>query len=280
LTSRKTGVKSGSIFWKFWKYWKFCPGRTEGFSKNDGSLTMKLTRRQEEFVQKMIELRQEFNGPVHYSLLAERLGVSPFTAYDMLCLLEEKGYVTSEYQLPTDKSGPGRAERLFFPGRMAHVQEQRLIEEVAAIHLEGEALKEYVLQKLRQSGISDDDRDLADQLMARMLPAGHGEVRYCVEVMTVAALRLQGSAGQQVLLEHLPYLLPAEGGACQANLGLLGGFVFGILAQQCAPDQDWLAKLHEHLLGYLDAVLKMSSDDCHKLAAQLTGMFAALGEGQ
>ncbi len=76
---------------------------------------MKLTRRQEEFVQKMVELKQEFDGPVHYSLLAERLGVSPFTAYDMLCLLEEKGYVTSEYQLPTDKSGPGRAERVFYP---------------------------------------------------------------------------------------------------------------------------------------------------------------------
>ena len=54
---------------------------------------MKITRRQEEFVKKMLELRQEFDGPVHYSLLAERLGVSPLTAYDMLCLLEEKGFV-------------------------------------------------------------------------------------------------------------------------------------------------------------------------------------------
>ena len=76
---------------------------------------MKLTRRQEKFIQKMIELKHEFACPIHYSLLAKRLGVSPFTAYDMLCLLEEKGYVTSEYQLPADKSGPGRAERLLLP---------------------------------------------------------------------------------------------------------------------------------------------------------------------
>ena len=72
---------------------------------------MKLTRRQEEFINKLLELHQEYEGPIHYSLLADRLGVSPFTAYDMLCVLEDKGVVTSEFQLASDKSGPGRAER-------------------------------------------------------------------------------------------------------------------------------------------------------------------------
>ena len=240
---------------------------------------MKLTRRQEEFVQKMIELKQEIDGPVHYSLLAERLGVSPFTAYDMLCLLEEKGYVTSEYQLPPAKCGPGRAERVFYPGRMAHVHEQRLMNEAGGVRLEGEALKEYVLEELRQGGMSDDDKDLAEQLMARLLPAGQGDVRYCVEMMTIAALRLH-SAGRQALLEHLPYILPGEGGARRASLCLLGGFVFGILAQQGAPGQEWLGKLREHLQGYLDAVVGMGREDCNKLAAQLAGVFAALGDGQ
>jgi hypothetical protein len=241
---------------------------------------MKLTRRQEEFVQKMIELKQEIDGPVHYSLLAERLGVSPFTAYDMLCLLEEKGYVTSEYQRPSDKCGPGRAERVFYPGVMVHVQEQRLVNAAGGVRLEGEALKEYVLEKLRQGGMPDVDKDLVEQLMARLLPAGQGDVYYCVEVMTVAALRLQHSAGRQALLEHLPYILPGEGGARQANLCLLGGFVFGILAQQSAPDQEWLGKLREHLQGYLDAVMEMGPEDCNKLAAQLAGVFAALGDGR
>jgi len=241
---------------------------------------MKLTRRQEEFVQKMIELKQEIDGPVHYSLLAERLGVSPFTAYDMLCLLEEKGYVTSEYQLPPDKCGPGRAERVFYPGEMAHVREQRIADETGGVRLEGEVLKEYVLEKLRQGGMPDGDKDLVEQLMARLLPAGQGDVHYCVEVMTVAALRLQHSAGRQALLEHLPYILPGEGGARQANLCLLGGFVFGILAQQSAPGQEWLGKLREHLQGYLDAVMEMGREDCNKLAAQLAGVFAALGDGR
>ena len=241
---------------------------------------MKLTRRQEEFVQKMFELKQEFDGPVHYSLLAERLGVSPFTAYDMLCLLEEKGYVTSEYQLPTDKNGPGRAERVFYPGGMVQAHERRIVGEIGDLHLDRDALKEYVLEKLRQGAMPDGDKDLVEQMMMRLLPPGQGDVRYCVEVMTIAGLRLQHSPGQQVLMEHLPHILPGGGSACQANLCLLGGFVFGILAQQIAPGQEWLGKLREHLQGYLDAVMEMGSQDCSKLAAQLAGVFAALGDSQ
>lgn len=240
---------------------------------------MKLTRRQEEFVQMMCVLKQEFDGPVHYSLLAERLGVSPFTAYDMLCLLEEKGFVTSAYQLPTDKIGPGRAERVFFPGEMAYIHQQHMVDETGGVYLEGEALKEYVLERLRQDGVSQADKDLVEQLMARLLPVGQGDLQYCVEVMTVAALRLRYSSGRQALLEHLPYILAGAGGACQANLCMLGGFVFGILVQQSAPGQEWLSKLREHLSGYLDAVMKMDSENCNKLTAQLAEMFAALGDG-
>ena len=64
---------------------------------------MKLTRRQETFIHRLLDLYRELDGPIHYSLLAERVGVSPFTAYDMLRLLEEKGLVTSEYRLDSDK---------------------------------------------------------------------------------------------------------------------------------------------------------------------------------
>jgi predicted ArsR family transcriptional regulator len=90
---------------------------------------MKLTRRQEEFITKLIDLSEEFDGPIHYSVLAEHLGVSPFTAYDMLCLLEEKGLVTSEYQLAADKNGPGRTERLFYPKLSSEKRKEMLANE-------------------------------------------------------------------------------------------------------------------------------------------------------
>lgn len=239
---------------------------------------MKLTRRQEEFILKMIELRREFAGPVRYSQLAERLGVSPFTAYDMLCLLEEKGFVQSEYQLPSDKSGPGRAERVFFPSEMAQEHKEMLLKRIGAEHLDDKQLVDLVLKKLRKCEIPD--QEMSDQMMARLMPQGQGEMRYCLEVMTISALRLRNSPGRQALSDHLPALLPGESGPCKANLCLLGGFVFGLLAQHGAATPEWLDKLREHLQGYVKLVIEMNDSDCYRLANQLADVFSLLAEAQ
>jgi len=130
-----------------------------------------------------------------------------------------------------------------------------------------------LLEKLRRG--ETPDNELTSQMMARILPEGQGEVRYCVEVMTVAALRLQHSEGRRALSDHLPELLPGGAGVCRANLCLLGGLVFGLLAQQSAPGQEWLGKLREHLLGYLEVVMGMSAGDCDELATNLAGVFAS-----
>jgi len=55
------------------------------FGKN-----MEITRRQEDFIVKIIDLYRELQGPFHYTYVAERLGINPFTAYDMLRLLAKK----------------------------------------------------------------------------------------------------------------------------------------------------------------------------------------------
>src|SRR5258708_19268013 len=81
---------------------------------------MQLTRRQTTFVERVVDLYHEAHGPIHYSTLARRLGVSRFTAYDMLRLVEEKGLVTSAYQLTAGRSGPGRSEVLYQPTERAN----------------------------------------------------------------------------------------------------------------------------------------------------------------
>jgi DNA-binding transcriptional regulator YhcF (GntR family) len=249
---------------------------------------MKLTRRQEKFIQKMIELKHEFACPIHYSVLAKRLGVSPFTAYDMLCLLEEKGYVTSEYQLPADKSGPGRAERLFYLSEMAQAQHRQMVDQMGSNRLDEQAIQAYALEKLRKG--QTPDPELTEQMMARLLPNAQGEMQYCIEVMTIAALRLKNSPGQFTLMQHLQELLPGEvspgekspgdlspsdSGARQAKLCLLGGFIYGLLAQYSSNPPEWLELLREHLQRYIDLVMELSAGDCSRLAEHLRGVFAA-----
>ena len=80
---------------------------------------LKLTPRQQAFLDKLFELYREFKQPVHYSIVADKLGVNKFSAYDMLKVLEEKGVAASDYVLSDDQAGPGRSQVVFYPTHKA-----------------------------------------------------------------------------------------------------------------------------------------------------------------
>jgi DNA-binding PadR family transcriptional regulator len=237
---------------------------------------MKLTRRQKEFILNLIELKDEMDRPIHYSVVAERLGVSPFTAYDMLCLLEEKGLVASEYQL-TDKGGPGRAERLFYPSEAA----EELTDEISQ-QFGGRAPKKEELEQMVMSGVDLGkiwNDELAGELFARVPDVDGGEIAYCVEIMTIVALRLQRGSGRKLLLDYLPEILP-DGDRTRENLALLGGFAFGILAGECDEDDEWIQKLFLYIQQYLEIVLQLKPQECARLAEALSEVFARLTDEQ
>jgi DNA-binding Lrp family transcriptional regulator len=235
---------------------------------------MKLTRRQEDFIKNLIVLSQELDGPIHYSMLAERLGVSPFTAYDMLRLLEEKGMVTSEYQVAEGKSGPGRAERLFYP---VEKPEQRLAERFGAIPLSEEELKQFILNKVQRGEIPQ--KEFGEEILSRVPPDGPEHIRYCLEVMMVIRVRLRQRTGRQRFLAYLPEVLPNGGEVPPANLSLLGGFAFGILAQEETEDQEWSQMLLEHVLQYQEIVRSLTPEECRLLADDLIMIFSPLSTG-
>jgi DNA-binding MarR family transcriptional regulator len=167
-------------------------------------MTIKLTRRQETFIMNMLDLYYASQQPLHYSDLAERLGVSPFTAYDMLRLLEEKGFARSDYRLADDKSGPGRSVIVFLPTEKAH----RLLADFAGEENNEpwNSLRERIFQGLRESEIMNSE--LGHEVLGR-LPTGETEaLQYCLEVMSVIAFRLKRGIGLKLLLDFIPKLLP------------------------------------------------------------------------
>jgi DNA-binding PadR family transcriptional regulator len=235
---------------------------------------MELTRRQEDFFNKLLDMYRELKGPIHYSALAEHLNVSPFTAYDMLRLLEEKGFVTSEYRLAPDKSGPGRTERVFLPTQQAHEVSNRLAAETGGA--DWETFKQHVLEKIRTGEM--EDKELSQEMLKRIPSEENQQLQYCVEVMTIVALRLRSAEGRRVLLEYLPEILPFDGFAHRANLSLLGGFSLGVLANEGVDDREWGQQLFEHVQQYLDNVMSMNDEDCRSLGEHLVKVFAPLGE--
>lgn len=233
-----------------------------------------LTRRQEEIIRKMLDLYHELQGPIHYSTLADRLGVSPFTAYDMLRLLEEKGFVSSEYQLAPDKTGPGRAVRVFQPTQLAQKLFQSLAEETGGA--DWEEVKQHILDKTRKGEIQE--RELMQEMLARIPSEGKSQVQYCVEVMTIVALRIRNIKGRILLKKFFPELLPDTKPTRRTNLCLLGGFALGMLAIEDSSDREWEQQLLEHVQVYMDIVTKMDIRRCQLLGEKLTRVFATLGE--
>jgi len=231
---------------------------------------MKLTRRQEIFIHRLLDLYRELNGPIHYSLLAERVGVSPFTAYDMLRLLEEKGYVTSEYRTGSDKPSVGRSEVVFLPTELA----QRRLEELASgADLEDwDSVKSQVMERIRKGEFQD--RIMAEEMLARVPPEAPETLRFCFEVMTILVLRLGRGTGRHVLVERLPQFLKPKGTISRSGLLLLGGFVLGLLANENAIDLDWDQSIIKQVERYQALVMEMEPRLYRSLGDGIKDMFA------
>lgn len=75
---------------------------------------MALTARQRTFLLRLLDLARERGRPIHYTEVAERLGVARSTAYEMLRRLAEKGYAQAGYSRE-GRQGQGRAAVVFSP---------------------------------------------------------------------------------------------------------------------------------------------------------------------
>ena len=192
----------------------------------------------------------------------------------MLRLLEEKELVTSEYHLAPEKSGPGRTERLFLPTPLAQDIFRSLEEELGDGNWE--AFKQQILDKLSKGKIRN--RELVEEILARVPPESEGQMQYCVEVMTIVALRLRSRSGRRVLFENLPKVLVDHKPATRANLCLLGGFTLGLLANEDTDDYEWEHQLFTHVQSYVDVVTKLSVRNCRLLGDYLAKVFASLEE--
>jgi DNA-binding PadR family transcriptional regulator len=233
---------------------------------------MPLTRRQTTFVERLVDLYHEAQGPIHYSTLARRLGVSRFTAYDMLRLLEEKGLVTSAYQLTAGRSGPGRSEVRYQPTERAHA----LVAKLAGPggKEDWDTIKRRLVENF--AGEHARDRELTQAMLARVPRQGPAPLRYCLEVMTIVALRLKGRSRRSALARWLPALLHPPKGGDRAGLSLLGGWALGALDAEKQAGDAWRQEAFEHLKRYQTLVIEMDPALCRRLSDGLREVFAPL----
>jgi hypothetical protein len=205
----------------------------------------KLTGRQREFLSQFLDVYWESGEPLHYSAVADRLGVSPITAYDMLRILEGRRLLASEYILPV--RGPGRSTIVFRPTEEATTLMTQLAGE-GWEREEWETAKERILQAVREAR-GTDYQGLLETILLR-IPERKSPMTYVTEMMTAILLHLhqltEEAKGSSVLESLRSLGLPAELAGLTVGLGFVeraNRRVISLLLSYSRKYQEYMARL-------------------------------------
>jgi len=186
-------------------------------------------------------------------------------------VLEDKGYVASEFKLPTG-SRSGRSERVFFPTDYAHRFMAAILDEDAEYNWE--AVKERILNLFSSGEFAD--QEIGPEIIARVPPEGDDSIQYCIEVVTILALHARHSKMLPALRRFALETIPNEQASSRAYLSLLGGFALGVLAQDAEHDADWLRELISHVTQFQEHVLAISEEEGRRLTVGIREHFSEM----
>jgi hypothetical protein len=198
----------------------------------------KLTRRQQQFLSKVLDLYDRGREPLHYTALAEHLGVNKISAYEMLRVLEDYGLVEAEYQLPANPRGPGRPWVVFRPTPLAALELARLAGGDVN-QREWEETKKRVLRQLEEGKAKGYDA-LIEELLART-PEQRSPVIYAADMITAIILGLE-SLTDTTEAHHLRDKLRDIGKVGELGLGVFTGLGMGLSVAE---------RINRRLAGFL-----------------------------
>lgn len=221
---------------------------------------LKLTPRQQTFLDKLFDLYRDCKGPVHYSTVAEKLGVNKFSAYDMLKVLEEKGVAASDYVLNNAQAGPGRSQVVFYPTNKA-AQFLTQLRDERRYSSEWQRVKDSILERMavaREANLGEAIRESLSNLSNTKT-----SLNYCAEMVSVMLLNLQ----RQGNLDAEPALdsIRANG---TIGLGTLVGLNLASVLSNSA-DTKFATNLMHHTKGFQKHLSELSDESLNKLSAFL-----------
>lgn len=214
---------------------------------------MDLTLRQKTFLSTLIDLCIESAAPVHYSTVAQKLGVNKFTAYDMLKVLEQKKLVTSEYHHDTESNGPGRSSILFVPTARARRLITRLGGSDVSEPAEWPQVKARILSRLKHSSgtrVEESINELAGRMRQGVPP-----LVYCAEVLSALILSLTETYAKYGDTNPLKAILSTH---WRFNLNLLAGLALGTSGAR--PTVELTNRIGEIARRYETAIQQLSAE--------------------
>ncbi|HHY33390.1 MAG TPA: hypothetical protein GX515_10355 [Firmicutes bacterium] len=219
---------------------------------------MGLTERKREFLEALRRLYQEQGHAVHYEDVARAVGVSKWTAYDMLRELAADGLVGVEYVLNRNVRMPGRSMIMFRPndpgegagerrpkpaGRLAFGDELALIKKNLVASLS--ELRGSTSQGIWQGFMEDLDR-------------ANGPAAFCgyMAVLLVACTRLLGGNSVDVLAR-----LVQAGADAHSALLVFSGAIMGMLLVHPAVSGETTGRMAAYMRRFQEQVDRLSGQE-------------------
>jgi len=216
---------------------------------------MKITKRQKEFLQSLIDLYQLKDTPIHYSEVAQKMGVSKWTAYDMLQLLHKEGFLEVEYLIPESynyKWGKlGRSTITFFPTKkgynVSNLPQRKLSTKATDLN----KLKKEIIQKFGEIKGKFNLKDLFKEALQTKSP-----LIFCACVLLILILLIkkitEGIAEIQLLSQVIP--TNATNAYIELALTVFVGICFGILTKYINNIPKYVTGPSNNLDEYIDYI--------------------------
>jgi len=193
---------------------------------------MKITKRQKEFLQSLIDLYQDKGSPIHYSEVAQKMGVSKWTAYDMLQLLHKEGLLGVEYLIPESdnyKWGKlGRSTITFFPTKkgytVSNLSQRNLPTKIAEFN----KLKKEIIQKFEEIKGKFNLKDLFKEALESKSP-----LIFCACLLLILILLIKKITEGVAEIKLISQVIPHTTTNTYAELALIvfAGMCLGLLAK-------------------------------------------------
>lgn len=211
-----------------------------------------LTERRKEFLRAVIRQYGLTGEPVHYTDVAEFIGVSKWTAYDILSALAREGYLEIVRRVDKKGSSPGRSQVTFRPAPSAYEAVALPSERKSGFQVDWERTRKELLHRLADADRKGPTVVLRETLAE--LPHASNPLVFCAKLIVALLLAVwavrKTAQVLMVLREVLGYLSGPE-----AALILIVGLIMGYIWKSGKAElQDGLQR---HINRYVSEVKNM-----------------------
>lgn len=221
---------------------------------------MSLTNRRVEFLKTLVDLSNQKDEPVHYTDVAEAMGISKWTAYDILKELEKHGFVKAKYYLNEDRN-QGRSMLMFIPTNKTY----EFLNNTK--HSDWNKIKNDLFNRLK-----DNKANSIEEILNEMFHI-NTPIKFCAYAITAFLLKLKLHG--ESIIENIENNLSISISPHAALIFFVGAVLGTLLYTKIKNEID--QKLIENIQKFHSNINNLSMNDMFLLNSFLKESFSYIG---